>query len=145
MENQHLLQIRTSNKAEANDFCTSSPNLPYNSYIGTEIPNISCILPTYAEYICVLTHFLLSDLSICHIDGLMPERRNSIANALELRPPCTNPSICHCSYMMVYMVWLFLFWWWHTVRHIACCLWSVPWYWRQKQCDTATLDYPGSK
>ena len=29
-----------------------------------------------------------------HIDGLIQERRNSIANALELRLSCTNPSIC---------------------------------------------------
>ena len=28
-----------------------------------------------------------------HIDGLMQERRNSIANALELHLSCTNPSI----------------------------------------------------
>ena len=27
-----------------------------------------------------------------HIDGLVQERRNSIANALELRLYCTNPS-----------------------------------------------------
>ena len=30
---------------------------------------------------------------ILHIDGLVQERRNSIANALELRLSCTNPSI----------------------------------------------------
>ena len=29
----------------------------------------------------------------CHFDGLMQERRNSIANAMELRLSCTNPSI----------------------------------------------------
>ena len=29
-----------------------------------------------------------------YIDGLVQERRNSIANALELRLSCTNPSIC---------------------------------------------------
>ena len=29
-----------------------------------------------------------------YIDGLMQERRNSIAYALELRLSCTNPSIC---------------------------------------------------
>ena len=29
-----------------------------------------------------------------HIDGLVQERCNSIANALELRLSCTNPSIC---------------------------------------------------
>ena len=28
-----------------------------------------------------------------HIDGLVQERRNSIANALELRLSCTNPSM----------------------------------------------------
>ena len=29
-----------------------------------------------------------------HIDGLVQEKRNSIANALELRLFCINPSIC---------------------------------------------------
>ena len=29
-----------------------------------------------------------------YVDGLMPERYNSIANALELRLSCTSPSIC---------------------------------------------------
>ena len=29
-----------------------------------------------------------------NIDGLVQERRNSIANALELRLCCSNPSIC---------------------------------------------------
>ena len=33
---------------------------------------------------------------ILHIHGLVPERRNSIANALELRLSCTNPSIFSC-------------------------------------------------
>ena len=31
--------------------------------------------------------------TIANIDGLVQERRNSIANALELRLSCTNPSI----------------------------------------------------
>ena len=31
---------------------------------------------------------------IIQLDGLVQERRNSIANALELRLYCTNPSIC---------------------------------------------------
>ena len=31
---------------------------------------------------------------LVHIDGLVQERRNSIANALELLLSCTNPSIC---------------------------------------------------
>ena len=29
-----------------------------------------------------------------HVDGLVQERRNSIANALQLRLFCTNPSMC---------------------------------------------------
>ena len=33
-------------------------------------------------------------LSDIHIDGLVEERRNSIANALELRLSCSKPSIC---------------------------------------------------
>ena len=32
-----------------------------------------------------------------HINGLVQERHNSIANALELRLSCTNPSICICN------------------------------------------------
>ena len=31
-----------------------------------------------------------------HFNGLVPERRNSISNALELRLSCTNPSIWNC-------------------------------------------------
>ena len=34
---------------------------------------------------------------IVYIDGLVKERRNSIANALELRLSCTNPSTCPCG------------------------------------------------
>ena len=37
-----------------------------------------------------------------HLDGLIQERCNSIANALELHLSCTNPSICdafvHANY-----------------------------------------------
>ena len=38
--------------------------------------------------------YCYSHLAIVHIDGLVQERRNSIANALELRLSCTDPSIC---------------------------------------------------
>ena len=31
---------------------------------------------------------------LCHINGLVQERRNSIANAQKLRLSCTKPSIC---------------------------------------------------
>ena len=36
-------------------------------------------------------------ISISHIDGLVLERRNSIANALELRLACTNPPHLQCT------------------------------------------------
>ena len=47
---------------------------------------------------CLLTQLILKSLSpdikvARHIDWLVQERRNSIANALELRLSCTNPSI----------------------------------------------------
>ena len=32
-----------------------------------------------------------------HLNGLVQERRNSIANALELRLSCINPPICRHS------------------------------------------------
>ena len=37
-----------------------------------------------------------------HIDGLVHERRNSIANALELRLYCTNPSIWDMNIKITY-------------------------------------------
>ena len=37
---------------------------------------------------------LYHEYIIEHIDGLVQERRNSIANALGLRLSCTYPSIC---------------------------------------------------
>ena len=42
------------------------------------------ILPQRASY--------TPSISIHHINGLVQERRNSIANAMELRLSCTNPS-----------------------------------------------------
>ena len=37
-------------------------------------------------------HTYLQPLLVSHFDGLMQERRNSIANALQLRLSCTIPS-----------------------------------------------------
>ena len=37
--------------------------------------------------------YCIKHVSEGHIDGLVQERRNSIANALELRLSCTNPWI----------------------------------------------------
>ena len=40
-------------------------------------------------YICIYIYI------VYNIDGLVQERHKSIANALELRVSCTNPSICN--------------------------------------------------
>ena len=56
------------------------------------------------QYICFFIHlynlhwFLSCDIHFKgmvwkYLDGLVQKRRNSIANALELRLSCTNPSI----------------------------------------------------
>ena len=41
-----------------------------------------------------------------HIDGLVQERRNSTANALELRLSCTNPSISWRHYVFAIFLWI---------------------------------------
>ena len=43
-------------------------------------------------------HWSYVFIALTHFDGLVQERRNSIAYALELRLSCTNPSICSLSY-----------------------------------------------
>ena len=42
--------------------------------------------------------------AVAYVDGLVLERRNSIANALELRLSCTNPSMywVHTTYFIVW-------------------------------------------
>ena len=50
---------------------------------------------------CKFIQMALEKLCECslfqHIEGLMQERRNSIADALELRLSCTNPLTCDAS------------------------------------------------
>ena len=41
-----------------------------------------------------LNKLQINFISFYEIDGLVQERRNSIANAMELRLSCTNPSKC---------------------------------------------------
>ena len=48
----------------------------------------------YGQKQYILNHNLTKQsMNYEHIDGLIQERRNSIANALELSLSCTNPSI----------------------------------------------------
>ena len=42
------------------------------------------------------------------LDGLVQERRNSIANALELCLSCINPSNCSCSVIMLCIIVFYL-------------------------------------
>ena len=80
-----------------------------------------------------------------YIDGLVQERRNSIANALELHLSCTNPSICSWSVMHDDVIkWKHFLRYWPFVRgeftghrwipptkgsdaELWCFLWSAPW------------------
>ena len=43
----------------------------------------------------------LAEISDVYIDGLVQERLNSIAYALDLRRSCTNPSIWRCALVWV--------------------------------------------
>ena len=57
----------------------------------TQVKNYYSHVMKYHNY-TLYTHIL-------HIDGLVQERRSSIANALQLRLSCTNPSIWPVHYM----------------------------------------------
>ena len=63
-------------------------------YLAVYLPyNLSIYLSTFN---CLYT------LSVHeHIDELVQERRNSIANALELRLSCTNPSTYTSFYIVI--------------------------------------------
>ena len=70
----------------------------YTAWISNYIPlyivwcNYLSMPHTFAPGTEVLT-------DIVHIDGLVQERRNSIASAMELRLSCTNPLIWHKPYL----------------------------------------------
>ena len=62
---------------------------------GSKVPGgLMCALHWFHEF----CYFGMPGLY--HIDGLMRERRNFIANALQLRLSCTHPSICSTSLEM---------------------------------------------
>ena len=56
---------------------------------------------TKTIWISVVSHTVLI-FYLPHIDGLMQKRRNSSANALELRLSCTNPSLCRFVFQIFY-------------------------------------------
>ena len=77
-----------------------------------------CLCQVLSKVKQVLIEFGFSSWHRGNIDGLMQERRNSIANALELRPSCTNPSLwCKANEQS----WWF-YWWGGT--YFGNCSWT---------------------
>ena len=89
-------------------------------------PNFSVILFKYYTFSFKKMHLKMSsgkwrpfclglnELNEIHLHGLVQERRNSIANTLELRLSCTNPSIL--SYPSGGLPWY--------CRHFQYCSWA---------------------
>ena len=83
-----LMQERRNSSASALELqlrlsCTNPLHWP-TCWISVQLKEIFSIYTNFRTFICMIRH---------HFDELMQERRNSIANALELRLLCTNPSI----------------------------------------------------
>ena len=51
------------------------------------------MISTSHNIVNLLTITLLCQIHVAHVDGLVQERWNSIANALELHLSCTKPPI----------------------------------------------------
>ena len=66
----------------------SSPLSPPLSHSLTHLSLTLTLILTHCQTHSRYTH------SLVHIDGLVQERRNSSASAMELYLSCTNPSIC---------------------------------------------------
>ena len=94
-----------SSKSESSD---SAGLQPYNSVSSSEHERQyqpQSFAGLHIEDVLQENEELKVKVSYLHIDWLMQERRNSIANTLELRLSCTNPSIlytynkyCPCLY-----------------------------------------------
>ena len=69
--------------------CISSYDIGWGQFRYYWLPWVCKII---ARYICIRNVSMSTQCEI-HIDGLEQERHNSIANALELRLSCTNPSL----------------------------------------------------
>ena len=72
------------------------------------VPNV-CIYKVCKYLLHAIYSIIFIDtfFAFLHIDGLVQERRNPIANALELRLSCTNPSISYFSQrMLICCIWL---------------------------------------
>ena len=111
--------------------------------------NMSCSFDQSARSIesrCVVKEISGPDtvrpiISSGEIDGLMQERRNSIANALELRLSCTNPSKwCDELFMCVCLLPMYLHPVFICILHIdeICCYLCVICFYRVFNALTPT-------
>ena len=88
----NVLSVQEIPLERSHDCIISRKDLPIlvrqHFYIETgPRPSANIMLSSLCLH-CQMSH-------ITHIDGLVQERRNSIADALELCLSCTNPSICN--------------------------------------------------
>ena len=86
--------------------CEGIHSLPVDPY--HKWPVMQKLIATFVVSLKKLLNKLSDNLTHqkAHIDALMQERRNSIANALELRLSCTYPSIWyHCNMtVIIYLI-----------------------------------------
>ena len=69
--------------------------------VGNPLVTSQFHLPKASDVECIsmsLHHHALSSYLVCQINGLVQERRNSSALALELHLSCINPSKCYIWY-----------------------------------------------
>ena len=69
---------------------------------------------------CEQVRIFRSHLSVDHCDELVQERRNSSALAMELRLPCTNPSICQNKRINDRMWWSNIWQYWLNILAKPC-------------------------
>ena len=83
--------------------------VPKMMFIAGEGWNLSFFVAAVVVYE-VISFLLIQE----YFDGLVQERRNSIANALELRLSCTNPLILCCDKLLSKVLMRVIFnWKWH--------------------------------
>ena len=89
-----------------------------DAWWGFVLVDVCMLLDPYAAtWPC---HILPPQDTYLHIDGLVQERRNSIANALELRLYCTNPSLWSQDLGDGHDVWR-----WYQVSMLLWCMMMI--------------------
>ena len=101
---RYLLHTSTGDTRVCHTFIMSFITI-YALYIAVFYLALYIVIALYLNCYSFLPTLILTftpNIVTVHTDGLMQERRNSIANALELRLSCTNTSISpHTLYLAV--------------------------------------------